>query len=128
MLNSSNQNWSVLGPGSDKTLVIEPVTMIYLMHFYTAIIESDLCSSNLPSLQDVFASRTLKRAMRIVADFFQPGQKLYLSLSSGRRLKSIRNKTSNSFLDYTTLKIFHQPPLLTAIILLYRYYIILTCE
>ncbi|KAM8823780.1 uncharacterized protein AB9W97_005519 [Spinachia spinachia] len=72
-----------------------PKTM--MVHFYTAIMESILCSSitiwcaaatakdkgrlqpvlrsaervircNLPSLQDLFASRTLKRASKIVAD------------------------------------------------------------
>uniref|UniRef100_A0AAQ4P2L3 Alkylated DNA repair protein AlkB homologue 8 N-terminal domain-containing protein n=1 Tax=Gasterosteus aculeatus aculeatus TaxID=481459 RepID=A0AAQ4P2L3_GASAC len=104
-----------------------PKTM--MVHFYTAIIESILCSSitvwyaaatakdkgrlervirsaervigcNLPSLQDLFASRSLKRAKKIVADPSHPGQKLFVPLPSGRRLQSIRTKTSrhmNSF-------------------------------
>ncbi|KAK9537447.1 hypothetical protein VZT92_005063 [Zoarces viviparus] len=104
-----------------------PKTM--LVHFYRAIIESILCSSitvwyaaatakdkgrlqrvirsaekvigcNLPSLQDLFASRTLKRARKIVADPSHPGHDLFVPLPSGRRLRSIRTKTSrhtNSF-------------------------------
>ncbi|XP_077948192.1 uncharacterized protein LOC144388929 [Gasterosteus aculeatus] len=95
-----------------------PKTMI--VHFYTAIMESILCSfitvwyaaatakdkgrlqrvirsagrvigCNLPSLQD------LKRAREIVADSSHPGHKLF---ASGRGLRSIRTKTSrhtNSF-------------------------------
>ncbi|XP_077960470.1 uncharacterized protein LOC144409456 [Gasterosteus aculeatus] len=98
-----------------------PKTM--MVHFYTAIMESVLCSSitvwyaaatakdkgrlqrvlrsaerliacNLPSLQDLFASRTLKRAKKMVADPSHPGQNLFVPLPSGRRLRSIRTKTS----------------------------------
>ena len=104
-----------------------PKTM--MVHFYTAIIESILTSSitvwyaaatvkdkgrlqrvirsaervigcNLPSLQDLYASRTLKRAGKIVADPSHPGHNLFETLPSGRRLRSIRAKTSrhkNSF-------------------------------
>ncbi|KAK9529966.1 hypothetical protein VZT92_011510 [Zoarces viviparus] len=104
-----------------------PKTM--LVHFYRAIIESILCSSitvwyaastvkdkgrlqriirsaekviccNLSSLQDLSTLRTLKRARRIVADPAHPGHKLFVPLPSGRRLRSIRTKTSrhrNSF-------------------------------
>ena len=101
-----------------------PKTM--MVHFYTAIIESILTSSitiwyaaatakdkgrlqsaeekvidcNLPSLQDLYTSRTLRRAGKIVADPSHPGHKLFETLSSGRRLRSIRTKTSrheNSF-------------------------------
>uniref|UniRef100_A0AAQ4RWC6 Alkylated DNA repair protein AlkB homologue 8 N-terminal domain-containing protein n=1 Tax=Gasterosteus aculeatus aculeatus TaxID=481459 RepID=A0AAQ4RWC6_GASAC len=104
-----------------------PKTM--MIHFYTAVMESILCSSitvwyaaatakdkgrlqrvirsaervigcNLPSLQDLFTSRSLKRAKKIAADPSHPGQKLFVPLPSGRRLRSIRTKTSrhtNSF-------------------------------
>ncbi|KAL6112497.1 uncharacterized protein ACO6RY_09243 [Pungitius sinensis] len=100
-----------------------------MVHFYTAIMESILCSSitalyaaatakdkgrlqrvirsaervtgcNLPSLQDLFASRSLKRARKIVAEPSHPGHELFVPLPSGRRLRSIRTKTSrhtNSF-------------------------------
>ncbi|XP_077953082.1 uncharacterized protein LOC120811960 [Gasterosteus aculeatus] len=44
---------------------------------------------NLPSLQDLFASRSLKRAKKIAADPSHPGQKLFVPLPSGRRLRSI---------------------------------------
>uniref|UniRef100_A0A8C4DKS3 Reverse transcriptase domain-containing protein n=1 Tax=Dicentrarchus labrax TaxID=13489 RepID=A0A8C4DKS3_DICLA len=104
-----------------------PKTM--MVHFYTAILESILTSSitiwyaaatakdkgrlqhiirsaekvigcNLPSLQDLYASRTRKRAGKIVADPSHPGHNLFEILPSGRRLRSIRTKTSrhkNSF-------------------------------
>ena len=104
-----------------------PKTM--MVHFYTSIIESILTSSitvwyaaatvkeqcrlqrvirsaekvigcNLPSLQDLYASRTLRRADKIVADPSHPGHTLFESLPSGRRLRSIKIKTSrhkNSF-------------------------------
>ena len=98
-----------------------PKTM--MVHFYTCIIESILTSSitvwyaaatandkgrlqriirsaekvigcNLPSLHDLFASRTLRRAGKIMADPSHPGHKLLVPLPSGRRLRSIRTKTS----------------------------------
>ena len=104
-----------------------PKTM--MVHFYTAIIESILTSSinvwyaaatakdksrlqriirsaekvigcNLPPLQDLHTSRVLRRAGRIVADPSHPGHRLFDPLPSGRRLRSIRTKTSrhmNSF-------------------------------
>ncbi|KAL3054508.1 hypothetical protein OYC64_017447 [Pagothenia borchgrevinki] len=45
---------------------------------------------NLPSLHDLHASRTLRRAGKIVADPSHPGHKLFTPLPSGRRLRSIR--------------------------------------
>uniref|UniRef100_A0A3P8NNR5 Reverse transcriptase domain-containing protein n=1 Tax=Astatotilapia calliptera TaxID=8154 RepID=A0A3P8NNR5_ASTCA len=100
-----------------------------MMQFYTAIIESILTSSitvwyagatirdkqrlqrvvrsaekvigcRLPSLQDLYTSRTLGRAARISADPSHPGHSLFDLLPSGRRLRSIRTRTSrhkNSF-------------------------------
>ena len=104
-----------------------PKTM--MVHFYTSIIESILTSSitiwyaaatakdkdrlqriirhsekaigcNLPSLQDLYASRIRRRAGKIVADSSHPGHYLFELLPSGRRLRAIRTKTSrhmNSF-------------------------------
>src|SRR4029434_2107149 len=94
-----------------------------MVNFYNSIIESILTSSitiwyaaatakdksrlqrvirsaekvigcNLPSLQDLYASRTLRRAGKIVADPSHPGHKLFGVLPPGRRLRSIRTKTS----------------------------------
>ncbi|KAL6116337.1 uncharacterized protein ACO6RY_00978 [Pungitius sinensis] len=59
-----------------------------------------LIGCNLTSLQDLIASRTLKRASKIVADPSPPGHKQFVSLPSWNRLRSIRTKTSrhtNSF-------------------------------
>ncbi|TWW54702.1 hypothetical protein D4764_0214420 [Takifugu flavidus] len=54
----------------------------------------------LPSIQDLYISRTWRRAGRITADPSHPGHGLFSPLPSGRRLRSIRTKTSrytNSF-------------------------------
>ena len=109
-----------------------PRTM--MVHFYSSIIESILTSSitiwyaaatakdkgrlqrvirsaekvigcNLQLLQDLYTSRTLRRAGKIVADSSHPGHKLFETLPSGRRLQSIRTKTSrhkNSFFPSAT--------------------------
>src|SRR4029434_7476105 len=50
----------------------------------------------LPSLQDLFASRTLRRAGKIVADPSHPGHKFFEVLPSAMRLRSIRTKTSRN--------------------------------
>ncbi|TWW54643.1 hypothetical protein D4764_0023300 [Takifugu flavidus] len=100
-----------------------------LVQFYTAIMESILTSSitvwyagatvrdrlrlqrvvraaekvigcRLPSIQDLYISRTRRCAGRITADPSHPGHGLFSPLPSGRRLRSIRTKTSrymNSF-------------------------------
>uniref|UniRef100_A0A8C6MBW7 Reverse transcriptase domain-containing protein n=1 Tax=Nothobranchius furzeri TaxID=105023 RepID=A0A8C6MBW7_NOTFU len=94
-----------------------------MVQFYTAIIESILTSSiavwyagatvrdkhrlqrivrsaekvigcSLPSLQDLYVSRTRGRAGRIEADPSHPGHRLFEPLPSGRRLRSIRTRTS----------------------------------
>ncbi|KAL3040839.1 hypothetical protein OYC64_011762 [Pagothenia borchgrevinki] len=60
---------------------------------------------NLPSLHHLHASRTLRRAGKIVADPSHPGNKMFTPLPSGRRLRSIRTKTSrhlNSFFPSAT--------------------------
>ncbi|XP_075911483.1 uncharacterized protein LOC142906815 [Petromyzon marinus] len=104
-----------------------PKTM--MVQFYTAIIESILTSSitvlyaaatakdksrlqriihtaekviacNLPTLEDLHTTRSMRRARKIMADFSHPGHSLFQLLPSGRRLRSIRTKTSrhkNSF-------------------------------
>ena len=88
-----------------------------MVHFYTSIIESILTSSitiwyaaatvkdrsrlqriiryaekvigcNLPSLKDLHASRTLRRARKITLDPSHPGHILFETLPSGKRLRS----------------------------------------
>ena len=108
-----------------------PKTM--MVHFYSAIIESILTSSiwyaaatakdkcrlqriihsaekvigcNLPPLHDLYTSRTVRRAGKITADPSHPGHGLFESLPSGRRLRSIRTRTSrhkNSFFPSATV-------------------------
>jgi len=55
-----------------------------------------LCSligCNLPSLQDLFPSRSLRRTREIVADRSHPGHTLFECLPSGGGMRSIRTVT-----------------------------------
>ncbi|XP_060943815.1 ribonuclease inhibitor-like, partial [Limanda limanda] len=94
-----------------------------LILFYTAVIESVLCTSltvwfgsateldksrlqrtirtaekiigaNLPTIQDLYTSRVRKRAGKITADLSHPGHNLFHLLPSGRRYRSLLTKTS----------------------------------
>ncbi|KAK3544834.1 hypothetical protein QTP86_027506, partial [Hemibagrus guttatus] len=117
-----------------------PVKM--LVNFYTAIIESILTSSitfwfaaatardkaklqrvihsaekvigcSLPSLQELYVSRSRRRAAEIAADPSHPGNELFRSLPSGKRLRSIRTRTSlhkNSFFP-TAVSLLNSAPL-----------------
>ncbi|MCJ8742895.1 hypothetical protein PDJAM_G00087510 [Pangasius djambal] len=49
---------------------------------------------SLPSLPDLYISRTRRRAARIAADPSHPGHVLFQRLPSGKRLRSIRTRTS----------------------------------
>lgn len=50
---------------------------------------------SLLSLHDLYTLRTLKRAAKIVTDHSHPGHELFEVLPSGRRLRSIKAKTSH---------------------------------
>ena len=94
-----------------------------LVTFYTAVVESILCSSitvwfgaatqhdkhrlqrtirtaekiigaPLPSLQDLYIGRTRKRAENIIKDPSHPAHTLFDLLPSGRRYRSLRTKTT----------------------------------
>ncbi len=95
----------------------------HMTQFYSAVIESVLCSSitvwfgsasksdirrlqrtvrtaeriigvHLPSLQDLFYSRVKKRAGNIITDPSHPGHDLFALLPSGRRYRSLCTRTS----------------------------------
>ncbi|KAK3542988.1 hypothetical protein QTP70_008682 [Hemibagrus guttatus] len=117
-----------------------PVKM--LVNFYTAIIESVLTSSitvwfaaatardkaklqrvihsaekvigcSLPSLQELYFSRSRRRAAKIAADPSHTGNELFRSLPSGKRLRSIKTRTSrhkNSFFP-TAVSLLNSAPL-----------------
>ena len=94
-----------------------------LIQFYTAVIESVLCSSitvwfgsatkldrnrlqrtvrsaeriigaDLPTIQDLYNIRARKRAGKIIADPSHPGHNLFQLLPSGRRYRSLHTKTT----------------------------------
>ncbi|XP_069545532.1 uncharacterized protein [Brachyistius frenatus] len=96
-----------------------------LIHFYSAIIQSVLCTSvtvwfgsatkqdrnrlqrtvrtaekipgaDLPSIQDFYSSRVRKRASSISAAPSHPGHPLFQLLPSGRRYRSLSAKTTRS--------------------------------
>ncbi len=91
----------------------------HMTQFYSAVIESVLCSSitvwfgsasksdirrlqrtvriigvHLPSLQDLYYSRVKKRAGNIITDPSHPGHDLFVLLPSGRRYRSLCTRTS----------------------------------
>ncbi|KAK3574517.1 hypothetical protein QTP86_008559 [Hemibagrus guttatus] len=117
-----------------------PVKMV--VNFYTVITESILTSSitvwfaaatardkaklqrvfhsaekvigcSFPSLQELYVSRSRRRAGKIAADPSHPGNELFRSLPSGKRLRSIRTRTSrhkNSFFP-TAVSLLNSAPL-----------------
>ncbi len=95
----------------------------HMTQFYSAVIESVLCSSitvwfgsasksdirrlqrtvrtaeriigvHLPCLQDLYYSRVKKRAGNIITDPSHPGHNLFALLPSGRRYRSLCTRTS----------------------------------
>ncbi len=95
----------------------------HMTQFYSAVIESVLCSSitvwfgsasksdirrlqrtvrtaeriigvHLPSLQDLYYSRVKKRGGNIITDPSHPGHDLFALLPSGRRYRSLCTRTS----------------------------------
>ncbi len=96
---------------------------VHMTQFYSAVIESVLCSSitlwfgsacksdirrlqrtvrtaertigvHLPSLQDLYYSRVKKRAGNIITDPSHPGHNLFALLPSGRHYRSLCTRTS----------------------------------
>ncbi|KAK3542697.1 hypothetical protein QTP86_034725 [Hemibagrus guttatus] len=108
-----------------------------LIHFYSAVIESVLCTSitvwfgsatksdirrlqrtvwtaewiigaPLPTLQELYTSRVRKRALKITLDPSHPGHILFDLLPSGRRYRAANNRTArHSDSDSDFVKKFH---------------------
>ncbi len=53
-----------------------------------------IVGGELPSLQDIYTSRCKRKARRIIKDSSHPSHRLLSLLPSGRRLRSIRSRTS----------------------------------
>ncbi len=85
----------------------------HILHsFYTCTVESILTEQHqqqsqrvvqtarhtvggeLPSLQDIYTRRCMRKARRIISDSSHPSHGLFSLLPSGRRLRSIRTRTS----------------------------------
>ncbi|KAK3555315.1 hypothetical protein QTP86_014903 [Hemibagrus guttatus] len=74
---------------------------------------SPISPSSLPSLQELYVSRSRRCAAKIAADPSHPGNELFRSLPSGKRLQSIRTRTSrhkNSFFP-TAVNLLNSAPL-----------------
>ena len=89
------------------TAIIKPILTSSITVWYAAatakdkgrlqrIIRSDekVIGCSFASLQDLHSSWALRCARRIVADPSHPSHRLFDTFSSGRRLRSIRTKTS----------------------------------
>ncbi len=53
-----------------------------------------IVGGELPSLQDIYTRRCTRKARRIIKDSSHPSHRLLSLLPSGRRLRSIRSRTS----------------------------------
>ncbi len=53
-----------------------------------------IVGGELPSLQDIYTRRCIRKARRIINDSSHPSHRLFSLLPSGRRLRSIRSHTS----------------------------------
>ncbi len=53
-----------------------------------------IVGGELPSLQDIYTRRCIRKARRIIKDSSHPSHRLLSLLPSGRRLRSIRSRTS----------------------------------
>ncbi len=53
-----------------------------------------IVGGELPSLQDIYTRRCIRKARRITKDSSHPSHRLFSLLPSGRRLRSIRSRTS----------------------------------
>ncbi len=53
-----------------------------------------IVGGELPSLQDIYTRRCIRKAWRIIKDSSHPSHRLLSLLPSGRRLRSIRSRTS----------------------------------
>ncbi len=54
----------------------------------------DIVGCELPSLQDIYTQRCVRKARKIIRDSCHPSHELFLLLPSGRRYRSIRTRTS----------------------------------
>ncbi len=59
-----------------------------------AKLPATLFGGELPSLQDIYTRRCIRKARRIIKDSSHPSHRLLSLLPSGRRLRSIRSRTS----------------------------------
>ena len=69
---------------------------------------------SLPSLQDIYSTRLTCKALSIAGDPTHPSHNLFSLLPSGRRLKSLRARTSrlsNSFIHQAVRKLNSLPSL-----------------
>ncbi len=53
-----------------------------------------IVGGELPSLQDIYTRRCIRKARRIIKDSRHPSHRLHSLLPSGRRLRSIQSRTS----------------------------------
>ncbi|KAK3571332.1 hypothetical protein QTP86_007555 [Hemibagrus guttatus] len=102
ILTSSITVWFAAATARDKA------TLQHVIHSAEKVIG---CS--LPSLQELYISRSWRCAAKIAADPSHPGNEVFQSLPSGKRLRSIRTRTSchkNSFFP-TAVSLLNSAPL-----------------
>ena len=75
---------------------------IHNKHMLEGIVKtaSKISGSNVPSIESIYTTRTLRKATTTISDSTHPANHLFESLPSGKRFRSIKTRTtrfSNSF-------------------------------
>ncbi len=68
--------------------------LVWKQHRWVVRTARHIVGGELPSLQDIYTRRCIRKAQRITNDSSHPFHRLFSQLPSGRRLRSIRSRTS----------------------------------
>ncbi len=79
----------------DTTFPVKDIESIYRVYIHRVVRTArHIVGGELPSLQDIYTRRCVRKARRIIKDSSHPSHSLLSLLPSGRRLRSIRSRTS----------------------------------
>ncbi|KAK3545135.1 hypothetical protein QTP70_001418 [Hemibagrus guttatus] len=103
-----DQNIRSLTKKAQKTTARDKAKLQRVIHSAEKVI-----GFGLPSLQELYVSRSRRRAAKIAAEPSHPGNELFRSLPSGKRFQSIRTRTSRHKTSFfpTAVSLLNSAPL-----------------